>query len=179
MDSGETTPRRKHKKRASHTPQEEFTPFVLKIVLINESDLPTRRDYFFANNFTLKQHGLLIGQPVLLTPLDKPIGQSFPIVCHPWPIDTINRNCVSLLQTKLSAMGVVEGDFVRILKIDFRIPNANSVEFKCLSGTADLSDKDVISYLATQLNGKYVFNGSRCQVSISIYHSVSSGFTHG
>ena len=165
MDPGEITPKKKHKKRSSQTPQEEFTPFVLKIVLTNETDLPTQRDYFFASSFTLKQHGLLIGQPVLLTLLDKPCDQSVPLVCHPWPVDSINRNCVSLVQSRLNTMGAVEGDSVRILKIEIRIPNAISVQFKCLSETADLFDKESCGYLATQLNGKYVLNGSKCLVS--------------
>ena len=165
MDSGEVTPRRKNKKKPSKTPQEEFTPFILKIVLTNETNLPTQKDYFFANNFTLKQHEILIGQPVLLMPIDKPIDQSFPIVCHPWPVATINRNCVSLLKSRLQTMGSVEGDLVRVLKIDSRIPNAVSVKFRSFSETTDLLDKEAISYIATQLNGKYVFYGSRCQAS--------------
>ncbi|KAI6653259.1 hypothetical protein LOD99_3784 [Oopsacas minuta] len=166
MNSSERTPRKKHKRKESqNTPHDISTPSVLKITQTNVVDLPTQRDYFFANIFTLKQHGILIGQPFLITPIDKPIGQSIQFVCQPWPLESINRDCVSLTQSKLELLGIVEGDLVRIEKINFGIENANSVQMKCLSEKSDVFDKSTCGYLATQLHGKYVFIGAKFSVS--------------
>lgn len=160
---------KKQKKRESlNTSYDVFTPSVLKIALTNEVDLPMQRDYFFANSHTLKQHGYLIGQPVIVTPMDKEIGQSERYVCHPWPLESIKGNCASIVQSRLKLLGLVEADFVRIEKIDFPIQNANSVRFKCFRDKYEIFDKETCGYLATQLSGKYVFIGCRFSVSIFI-----------
>ena len=161
---------KKQRNRGSqNAPEDMFTPSVLKIIITNEVDLPMQRDYFFANSHTLKQHGFLIGQPVIITHMDKEIGQSERYVCHPWPLESIKGNCISIVRSRLKLLGLVEGDFVKIEKIDFGIQNAISVRFKCFRNENEIFDKETCGYLATQLSGKYVFVGSRFVVSICNY----------
>ena len=164
------TREKKQKNRASHNTSDDiFTPYVLKITLTNEVDLPMQRDYFFANSHTLKQNGFLIGQPVIITPMDKEIDQSNRYVCHPWPLESIKGNCASIVRSRLKLLGLVEGDFVKIEKITFGIQNADSVRFKCFRDKNENFDKEMCGYLATQLSGKYVFIGSRHFVSVIIH----------
>ena len=166
MDSStEKTPRKKNRKKDTQlTPQQEnFTPFVLKIATIDKSDLPTERDYFFANKSTLTKHGLLIGQPLKLTPLSNP--HKPPYICHPWPVDSINRNCIAFTQVKLDLIGVEEGDSVQLEKIEFGVSNATLVRVKVLSEMDGDIDEATCGYLVTQLSGKYVCKGSKFKVS--------------